>query len=173
MSVPFTSHSWLRSCGSRGKEQARLIEGYAGNPLALKIVAETIAELFRGRSARSSPRTRWSLAASPTARRASRPPLDPGANGALVAGYYARTGDPRGAERRTGDATAECVGAGSGGRAASAQPGRARTTPRQLHVALGGAGVHDRGADRGGGQRDRTGTALAPQRHAHTDTTTS
>src|SRR5260370_14834845 len=29
-------------------ERARLIEAYAGNPLALKIVAETIVELFRG-----------------------------------------------------------------------------------------------------------------------------
>src|SRR6266699_1742060 len=30
------------------EEQARLVEGYAGNPLALKIVAQTIAELFGG-----------------------------------------------------------------------------------------------------------------------------
>ncbi len=30
------------------QERARLIEGYAGNPLALKIVAETIADLFGG-----------------------------------------------------------------------------------------------------------------------------
>jgi WD40 repeat protein/transcriptional regulator with XRE-family HTH domain len=29
-------------------EQARLVEGYAGNPLALQIVAETIADLFGG-----------------------------------------------------------------------------------------------------------------------------
>src|SRR5260221_3336622 len=30
------------------EEQARLVERYAGNPLALKIVAETIADLFGG-----------------------------------------------------------------------------------------------------------------------------
>src|SRR5256886_1762620 len=30
------------------EEQVRLVEGYAGNPLALKIVAQTIAELFGG-----------------------------------------------------------------------------------------------------------------------------
>src|SRR6266566_4944309 len=30
------------------EEQARLVEGYAGNPLALKIVAQTIVELFGG-----------------------------------------------------------------------------------------------------------------------------
>ena len=30
------------------EEQARLVEGYAGNPLALKIVAETITDLFGG-----------------------------------------------------------------------------------------------------------------------------
>src|SRR6266487_2252511 len=37
----------LRLVGSP-EEQARLVEGYAGNPLALKIVAQTIAELFGG-----------------------------------------------------------------------------------------------------------------------------
>ncbi len=30
------------------EERARLVEGYAGNPLALQIVAQTIADLFRG-----------------------------------------------------------------------------------------------------------------------------
>jgi WD40 repeat protein len=33
---------------SQGVEQAKLIEAYAGNPLALKIVAQTIVELFDG-----------------------------------------------------------------------------------------------------------------------------
>ena len=43
-------------------ERARLIEAYGGNPLALKIVAETIVELFGGDSPRSWGRGGWSLA---------------------------------------------------------------------------------------------------------------
>jgi hypothetical protein len=37
-----------RDLTSQGVEQAKLIEAYAGNPLALKIVAQTIVELFDG-----------------------------------------------------------------------------------------------------------------------------
>jgi len=47
------------------QERAHLVEEYAGNPLALRIVAQTIAELFGGEIGPSSKRTRWSLAASP------------------------------------------------------------------------------------------------------------
>src|SRR5207247_1851104 len=33
------------------EERARLVQAYSGNPLALRIVAETIADLFGGRAA--------------------------------------------------------------------------------------------------------------------------
>jgi WD40 repeat protein len=43
-------------------EQLRLVEAYAGNPLALKIVARTIVEIFGGQIAPSWSRARWSSA---------------------------------------------------------------------------------------------------------------
>ncbi len=59
-------------------DRERLVEAYAGNPLALKIVAQTIVELFDGEIARSWSRARWSLAVYascwPSNLRASRQP---------------------------------------------------------------------------------------------------
>ena len=51
--MPRHASSCWRKKGSQAvtSEQLRLIEAYAGNPLALKIVAQTIVELFDGQIA--------------------------------------------------------------------------------------------------------------------------
>ena len=146
-------------------EQLRLVEAYAGNPLALKIVARTIVELFDGQIA---------------------PFLEQGevvfgGVRALLDEQYARLSALEQsvllwlAILREGVNLQELL-------AVLATPlspatvleavealrpplaDRARPATGELHAALGGAGVYDRAADRRSEQRDPARPTLPPDR---------
>ena len=76
------------------EERARLVQAYSGNPLALRIVAETIADLFGGGD---QPVPLWGhdhlWQHHRAARRAMGAALASGADGAVLAGDPARAGD--------------------------------------------------------------------------------
>src|SRR2546429_9168644 len=70
--------------------------------------------------------------------------LGAGTDAALVAGHPARAGDAGGAASGAGGSARARTDPGSRGWTAPAQSHRARTTSRQLYLAVGGAGGRDR-----------------------------
>ena len=70
-------------------EQEQLIEAYGGNPLALKMVAETIIDLFGGEIGLFLGLDRALREHHRPAQRANCPPLGSGTDGALLVGHYA------------------------------------------------------------------------------------
>ncbi|WP_244421944.1 hypothetical protein [Ktedonobacter racemifer] len=139
---------------------ARLVEVYQGNPLALKIVAQTIVELFGGEVIPFLRRGGLWGGAS-TAGRAICPPLGARADRFGLAGHSARAGEPGGAPLRVGGPACASAAVGSRGWAAPAQSHRAGATGWQLYLAVGGAGVRDRLAGRHGQTGDRARQAPA------------
>ena len=132
------------------QERARLVERYEGNPLALNIVAQTIADLFGGQIA---------------------PFL---AQDTLVFGSISELLDEHWGRLSTLEqtllfwlailrepVTLQELQAGLVAPLAPMQPGRARATPSQLYPASGGAGICDRAARPHGQPGDRAGSATA------------
>ena len=101
------------------QDRARLVEVYAGNPLALNIVAQTILELFGGEICPVLGTGRGNLwQCARTAGRAIRAPLGGRADTAAVDGDPARTSEPGGTACGAGHAALACPGARSRGGAA-------------------------------------------------------
>ena len=138
---------------------------YGGNPLALKIVAQTIVELFGGEiapfleqgevvfgSVRELLGEQFARLSAVEQTRAA------------VAGHPARAGEHRGTALGAGCAPAAGPGAGSGRGAAPPFADRARATTGELHAAIGGAGICDGATHHRGSQRDRAGPAGSPDR---------
>src|SRR5438270_153182 len=88
--------------------------------------------------------------------------LEPGADGAVLAGDCARAGDAGGPARHAGVPAAARARVGSHRWTAATLAPRAGATGRQLYAAFRGAGVCDRAPGRAGGRRDPAGAALAP-----------
>ena len=145
------------------EEYARLAALYAGNPLALSIVAETIADLFGG--AISSFLSAGTILFNSITHLlqeqwARLSPLEQ-----MVLWWLAILREPvsaRGVARGAGGAAFARTDPGSRGWATPALASGARATRGQLHPASGGAGVRDRPAGRGGQPGDRAGAALTP-----------
>jgi hypothetical protein len=123
-------------------ERARLCERYGGNPLALKIVAPTIAGLFGGEIAAFLEHgelifggVRYLLEEQVARLSAHRREHH------AVAGDSARAGDRATARQRARPSAARCAGAGGAGHAARPLADRARPDERQLHPPVGGAGL--------------------------------
>src|SRR5947209_12031202 len=79
------------------QEQARLVERYEGNPLALTIVAETHRSLRRRHWSVPGPGHAGLWQHQRPARRANGPALEPGADHPVLAGNCTRAADPPGA----------------------------------------------------------------------------
>ncbi len=145
------------------EEQARLVEAYMGNPLALNIVAETIADLFGGAIGpflQEGMVVFGNIADLLDEQFARLSALEQ-----MVLSWLAIMREPVTLEELLAVLVmppATRAGAGSCGRAAPTLPDRARATTGQLDAAIGGAGVCDRAPGRAGGRRDPAGAALAP-----------
>ena len=95
------------------------------------------------------------------------PALESGADGAVLAGNCARADDAGGTALRAGVPAAARASVGSRRWTAAALSHRAGAADRQLHLAIGGAGVCERAAGRHG-QRGNPARQAAPAPRAWT-----
>ncbi len=123
-------------------DRVRLVEVYGGNPLALKIVAQTIVELFGGEV------VPFLEQGAGAAGRATRPSLSARAERVLLVGHPARAGEPGGTAGSPQRAEAAYAGARSPERAAPPQPDRAWATSRELYAPAGCDGTRRHHAHR-------------------------
>ena len=133
-------------------EQGRLIESYAGNPLALKIVTQTIVDLFAGQIAPFLEQGTVVFGGVRELLGEQYTRLSAVEQTVLL--WLAIAREPVSLEELLallGVPLPRIPGTGVCGGTAPTQPDRARATSRQLHITSGRVGICNRSAHCGGG----------------------